>query len=438
MEFEAQRPGKRLYTLALAAMLFGVIATFVAIPLAVAFPPGRGATLAQALQVVLTISVVVNPIPALLRGYLPNLLVTAFFWVQIALIARRLVLCARNRELVVPDALTGGWKVLFVIAMLSWILGTAVFLSPILLHLVGASGAVWAMQVANTFFTGLLFIPAANLFGISFFAVEVLSAGREGWLPHKKGEAPAVREIADAEDRAGRTILFRRAAAVGLTAGLALVVVPPLWSLFPTGLVHERLCNERSGERLYETTSAKSYVLIGEGASDDGFRLHHALEDVTSRRVEFIEVAKDRNNNHQANSFIPLLGTDNPPAAAFRVSLGAAGSPDCARRVSPAYGARLELEAGQCLRFTPIAAPSSRYRVEAVTDEQAAWYTPHILAYGARVVDSERNMTLGEHMRFARTGLLAFFVVGEKKLDCPGRYGFRPTQIHRKVLLGEK
>src|SRR5690348_4102148 len=88
MESEAQRPGKKLYGLTLAAMLFGVIATFVAIPLAIAFPSARGASFAQALQVLLTIGVVVNPIPGIVRPYVPNLLVTAFFWLQIALVAR--------------------------------------------------------------------------------------------------------------------------------------------------------------------------------------------------------------------------------------------------------------------------------------------------------------------------------------------------------------
>jgi hypothetical protein len=438
MESEARRPGQKLYTLALAAMLLGVIATFVAIPLAVAFPPGRGATFAQALQVLLTIGVLVNPIPAIVRPYLPSLLVIAFFWVQIALIARRVLLCMRNRGLVVPVALSGGWKVLLVIALLSWVLGTAVFLSPIVLHAMGARGAVWAMQIANTFFTGLLLLPAANLFGVTFFVVEVLSAAREGWLPRKLSIASGAPATVQAEEHGIKEPFFRRAAAVGLTIGLALLIVPPVWSLFPTGLVHERLCKKRSGEHLYQTASAKSYGLIGEGASNDGFHLHHAIEDVTTRRVEFIELVKDRRNFQQRNSLSSLLGTSDPPGEVFRISLGAAGSPDCARRLSPMYGTRFELEANQCVRFTPIAVPTSRYRVEAVTDEQATWYTPHILSYGVRVVDAERSVILGEHMRFARTGLLAFFTIGEKQLDCPGRYGFSPTKIHRKALLGEK
>jgi hypothetical protein len=437
MDTDAQHPGRKVYAVALTAMVLGVVATFLTVPLAMAFPPGRGATYAQALQVLLTINVIVNPIPAIVRAYLPHLLVTALFWVQIALIARRIVLCIRNRELVVPVALAGGWKVLLVIALLSWILGTAIFLSPIVLQTMGASGAVWAMQIANTFFTGLLFLPAANLFGVTFFMVEVLSGSREGWLTRKISVESGAPAATRAMER-GKEALFRRAAVVGLIIGLALLVVPPVWSLFPTGLLHERLCKERSGERLYQTVSAKSYVLIGEGASDDGFHLHHALEDVTSRRVEAIEIVRDKKNIQQVNSLNSLIGRDNPLSEAFRVSLGTSGSPDCVRRLSPMYGTKFELGADQCVRFTPITAPTSRYRVEAFSDEQATWYTPHILSYGVRVVDAEQRVVLGEHLRFARTGMLAFFIVGEKKLDCPGRYGFRPTQIHRKVLLGEK
>lgn len=437
MSTGGESAGKKLYMLALVAMLLGVTAIFLAAPLAALFPPGRGATFAQALQVMLSIKIVVNPVPLLLRAHVPQLLVTVLFWVQLALIARRVVLCTRNRELVVPVALVGGWKVLLAIALISWVLGTLVTLSPIFLHALGASGAVWAMQIANTFFTAYIFIPAANLFGVTFFLVEILSAGREGWLPRMGGIRSATAVTAQAQGGERGKVLFRRVAAVGLTVGLALVIVPPVWSLYPTGPVHERLCRERSGERVYETTRAKSYVLIGEGGSDDGFRLHHALEDVTSRRVDFIEVVKDNTNVHQRNSFISLLGRSNPPGVAFRVTLGSADAPDCARGVSPMYGSRLELDQNQCLRFTPIASPSSRYRVEAVNAEPANWYTPHIHAYGARVVDTERKITLGEHMRFTRTGLLAFFFVSENKRSCPALYSFKPTQMHRKVLFGE-
>lgn len=429
--------GAGLYMLALVAMLLGVTATFLAAPLAAIFPLERGATFAQALQVMLSIKIVVNPVPLLLRAHVPQLLVTVLFLVQLALIARRVVLCTRNRELVVPVALAGGWKVLLAIALMSWVLGTLVTLSPIFLHALGASGAVWAMQIANTFFTAYIFVPAANLFGVTFFLVEILSAGREGWLPRKGGIGSTTSRTAGAHGDEGRRVLFRRVAAVGLTAGLALVIVPPVWSLYPTGLVHEVLCRERSGEHVYEKTRAKSYVLIGEGGSDDGFHLHHALEDVTSRRVEFIEVVMDPRNIHQRHSFISLLGKSKPADVAFRVSLGSADSPDCARRVTPMYGTRLELEQNQCLRFTPIASPSSRYRVEAVNAEPANWYTPHIHAYGARVVDAEQKTTLGEHMRFTRTGLLAFFFVAENRRGCPALYGFKPTQMHRKVLFGE-
>jgi len=438
MELQARQPGKKLYVLVLAMMLLGVIATLLAGPLTAAFPPVRGARFGQVLLVLLVIREVTNPIPATLAAHLPSLFVAAFFWFQVAIVARRVLLCVRNRGLVVPVALTGGWKVLLLIGVLSWILGTAVFLSPLLLHVLSANEAVWAMQIANTFFTGLLFIPAANVFGISFFVVEILSAGREGWLPRRIAAVPVVPPTSETQGRIQKEALVRRAGAVGLIAGIALLIVPPLWSLFPTGLVFERLCKVRAGEHVYQTVNAKSYVLIGEGAGEEGFHLDNALEDVTSHRVDYIEVVKDRRNGQQANSFISLLGTHDPPGVAFRVSLGPSDSPDCVRRRRPMYGTQLRLDANQCLRFTPIDAATSRYRVEAVDDEHATWYTPHILAYGVRVVDGERRVTLGEHMRFARAGLLPFFVVREKNLSCPPSVRFRPITVHRKVLLGEK
>jgi len=275
-----------------------------------------------------------------------------------------------------------------------------------------------------------------NLFGVTFFVVEILSAGREGWLPRRVESNLAAPEAAQAGERGDRSVSFRRLGAIGLLVGLALVVVPPVWSLFPTGIVYERLCNERAGEHLYKTVSAKSYVLIGEGAGGDAFHLHHALEDVTEHRAEFVEVVKDRANNHQANAFGMLLRNHNPPGDVFRVALGASGSRDCISRPTPMYGTKFTLEVGQCLRFTPIAAPTSRYRVEVINNEQARWYTPHIRTYGVRVVDGEEGSVLGEHVRFVRGGMLAFFVVGDKNLSCPSPYRFQPTQIHRKALLG--
>jgi len=429
-------------------MVIAFLAQHLAVALATSFPPGRGATSAQALQVLLSISMVFHPVPAMIRGSLPHLLLAALSWLQIALLIRRFALCVRGRGLVVPSTFLGGWMVLLVIGLISWIVGTAAFLSPILFHALKQSGMVWAMQIANTLLTGVLFIPAANLFGVTFFVVEILSIKTDGLFASPATAAGPTAGVADAGKMTpaapakarseSRHLLTRYAAGIGLALGIGLVIVPPVWSLFPTGLVHERLCQTRSGEHIYKRARATSYLLIGEGGSDDGLHLHHALEDVTSRRVEFVEVAKDRANYHQRNSFIGLFGTSDPQGTFFRAFLGSADSPDCAKRLSWLYGTRLELETDQCLRLMPIEKPTSRYRVEAVADEQATWYTPHILSYGARVVDGERNATLAEYMRFARTGLLAFFTVGEKKMDCPGRYGFRPAQLHRKVLLGER
>ena len=80
----------------------------------------------------------------------------------------------------------------------------------------------------------------------------------------------------------------------------------------------------------------------------------------------------------------------------------------------------------------------SRYHVEAVNNQQAAWFAPSIRSDGARVIDSERNVTLGEDLIFANTSLMALFVLGERKMECPSRYGRKPAKLHRKVLLGVK
>lgn len=288
-------------------------------------------------------------------------------------------------------------------------------------------------------FTALLALPGKYLFGVTLFIIELTSIRKEGWWPQVAGPAgePAISASVSPTSRV-KGLLVSRAARTFLVAGIVvLAVMAPLWSLFPTGLVFDHLCKTRSGEHVLEKVRAKSYVLVGEGASDDGLHLHHAVEDVFQRRVDFIEVLKVSSNIHQANSFINFFGTHSPKGNAFRFSLAPAGSPRCVARLASLYGTRLQVPEGQCLQFEEIAKPASRYRVEAVHDQQAYWLTPHILSYGSRVVDSERGATLGEQLLFARSGLLAFFIAGEKNMQCPNRYGFRPAGLHRKVLLGD-
>jgi hypothetical protein len=426
------RTRRAFYLVVMIVMVVAFVAGYLSRPLAQALPPGRGATGAQVLQVLLGIRMLFHPVPDLVRSHLPSLLLIALFWLQAALVVRRLAIWVRRREIAAAPTMTRTWAILLAIGAGFWLLGTLIFLSPILFWLLGSNSLVQAMQIGNALFTGLVFIPAANVFGASFFAVEMLSLREEGLVggrPPAAGTAPGT----DAQ----RSRFARRAGWIGLIAGLAILVVPPVWSLYPTGAVFQNLCSTRAGERVLATTRVENYVLIGEGASSDGFHLEYAVEDVITRRVRFIEVPRVPNNHHQANA-LNSYGVDRREGEVFRVSLGTAGSANCVPRLARTYGPRVEIAEGQCLQFEAIATRQSRYRVEAVNGERGTWYTPDIRAYGVRVVDGEREVTLGEHLRFERTGMTSFLLQGDAKRGCPAVFGFRPVQLHRKVLLGER
>lgn len=171
---------RRTYAVVLLVMLLALLARFLSFPLAQAYPPARGATFAQALQVLLSVSMVFHPIPGIALRAVPYLLVTALFWVQVALLVRRFGICLRDKKIIPPSALSGWSIALLLVGLLSWFIGTIVFLSPIFFHALNQKDLVWAMQIANSLLTGFLYIPAANLVGITFFVLEMVSLKRDG------------------------------------------------------------------------------------------------------------------------------------------------------------------------------------------------------------------------------------------------------------------
>lgn len=282
----------------------------------------------------------------------------------------------------------------------------------------------------------LLSLPAKYLFGVTLLVVELQAIGREGWMPRPAASA-APASVSTVPRRGGFLSTTGARVALGLTAAVA-AILASVWSIFPTGLFHTRLCETRAGERIYEkAVGATSYVFVGEGASDDGLHLRDALLDVANRRVQFIEIQKVPGNLHQSDDLRFMNGNRNPVGSVFRVAIGPAGSPECVTRQRYYNQPPDKLEPGECLRMVAIDRPASRYRVEAVLNENAAWYLPHLRTDGARVIDSQRGMLLGEDLIFANTSVMAFFVLGEKRMECPPRFGRRPASLHRRILLGD-
>ena len=289
---------------------------------------------------------------------------------------------------------------------------------------------------------GLLSLPAKYLLGATLLYVETASIRHEGWWPRPGApmDTRHVEPAAYADDRSFRertrrvvgSEQFRR---IIISVGVLVIVIAPFWSVFPTGLVHRQLCKSRAGEQVYEKVSAKSYLFVGEGVSEDGLHLRQALQDVSERRVDFIEVLKDPGNHHQMTDFGFMFGSHDPKGNVFHIAIGPANASSCLNLIRY-YKEPETLKPGECLRYSAIDKAVSRYRVEAVTDQQATWFTPSLLSNGARVIDSERNVVMGEDLNYTNTSGMAFFILGKKQMICLPRDGRKPAQLHRKVLLG--
>ncbi len=361
---------------------------------------------------------------------------TTLVFGQALLLLRRVWISVRARKIVAPPSLSLAWKIVLGLGVLSWCLGSVAELLPRLVIpfvRTPVEGLGITLAMLSVFIVPYIWLLSNTVLGPSFFLLELLSIRREGFLPATNLSAA---QRTPGIDPTTREPLAMRKWRVGATVAVVGVgVMASVWSIFPTGLVHERLCETRAGEHVYEKAGARNYLFVGEGASTDGLHLHHAMDDVATRQVEFIEILKVPGNHHQASVFGRLTGNRDPEHSVFRISLGTAGSPDCLTEYGM-YGMRETLAAGECLRLLAVTKSESRYHVEAVNDDQATWFTPSLRSDGARVVDSERKVTLGEDLIFANTSLLAYFVLGEHRMECPSRQGRSPAQLHRKVLLG--
>jgi hypothetical protein len=386
-----------------------------------------------------------QPLPLLASRFVPSsflgiysAVATALVFGQALLLLRRAWISVRARAVVAPPGLNFVWKVALGLGLFSWCLGTVAVLLPRLvvpfLGIKSVEGLGIALATFSVFIVPYFWLLSSNVLGPSFFVLELLSIRREGLVP-PPNSAAAQQKTSKVDLQTRTPFATRKSRFAAILAVVAVAVMAVVWSIFPTGLIHERLCETRAGEHVYEKARAKNYLFVGEGASTDGLHLHHAMDDVVARRVEFIEVLKVPGNNHQAHVFGRLMGNRDPKDSVFRISLGAIDSPDCLQ-AHGMYGMRETLQAGACLRFFAVTKPESRYRVEAVNNEQATWFTPSLRSDGARVFDSEREVTLGEDLIFANTSVLAYFVLGERRMECPTRFGRSPAGLHRKVLLG--
>jgi hypothetical protein len=420
-----------LITVAYVAWIYSVYVTkSVANPLSLL---GRGTSAFLVIGALSMLEGLAVPLYPVLGGSWTGMIATAAI---AALLTRRLLVWRRFRSKSPPE--TFG-------SFAAFLLGLC--LVSLLIALVGTLSAPFAAAanqgIAYVFrlfgalhVPALLSLPAKYLLGVTLLVVELQAIGREGWWPRPSTAAEAA-PIAPVVAR--RNFLSTQGARVGVGIAVAIMAVfAGIWSVFPTGMFHARLCQTRAGEHVYEKAAgANSYLFVGEGASTDGLHMREALLDVANRRVQFIEIQKVSGNHHQANAFGSMTGNHDPKGSVFRVAIGPADSAECVKRQRFYNEPADKLQPGECLRMVAVDKPASRYRVEAVHNESAAWYLPHLRTDGSRVIDSEGGKLLGEDLIFANTSMLAFFTLGEKRMECPARYGRKPAGLHRKILLGD-
>lgn len=134
-----------------------------------------------------------QPLPWLARGLIPfreslfsYYALVALVFVQGALLARRVLVCKAARRIVLPPALNRTLGVLLLIGAVSWCVPIFLELVTRALALVAGSnvqGVTAGAAVLSAFIVPLVWIPAMNLLGPTFFALEVHSLLTEGLLP---------------------------------------------------------------------------------------------------------------------------------------------------------------------------------------------------------------------------------------------------------------
>lgn len=135
-----------------------------------------------------------QPLPWLTQNLIPLRDSLAFYYalvalvlVQGALLLRRVVICKSARRIVLPPALNRALTILLLIGLVSWCIPVFVELLLRLFALgVGrpTQGVALAAGVLSAFVLPIVWIPAMNLLGPIFCALEMHSLVREGMRPY--------------------------------------------------------------------------------------------------------------------------------------------------------------------------------------------------------------------------------------------------------------
>lgn len=141
------------------------------------------------------LSLPAQPVPALSVRLVPpsyyaffGTVVGALLYLQIALLVRRIAICVRARKTQPPPSLNRVWKVILWVSLASWLVGVLMVLLPRLVFpLLGVESIKaigFASAIVGVFIVPYFWVIPSNLFGPSFFVLELLSFRKEGFFPN--------------------------------------------------------------------------------------------------------------------------------------------------------------------------------------------------------------------------------------------------------------
>jgi len=143
------------------------------------------------LSIFFPLSIPSHPVPAFVFRFVPpnsdfpfNAFFGALFYFDIALLLRRIAICVRTGSVQPPSSLNRGWKVVLWACLILWLVGMLTILLPRFVQpFLGAefaSALGFGAGVVGAFIVPFFWVVPSNLFGSSFFVVELLSLRREG------------------------------------------------------------------------------------------------------------------------------------------------------------------------------------------------------------------------------------------------------------------
>lgn len=112
-------------------------------------------------------------------------ILTALFYIQVILLARRITHCVQVKNISPPSNLSLLWKSVLMVALISWLIGALFVIIPRILipfSPEGLASMIRHWSVFSVFIQPYIWLPSEVLLGLTFFFIEIRSVFREGIL----------------------------------------------------------------------------------------------------------------------------------------------------------------------------------------------------------------------------------------------------------------